>query len=325
MPEPTQMLLSTRISYYMGCQLGSLPTYRYPDQKPISNPIAPQFCPKSNLQGKYKPRTWHKATGCKIGPLGFKFFWASPPCMGNPARPPRKAAPGPLHAAISTVATAQILRASGYSAAEPAALRTLSDITGHYIASLGRAAAALAEARGRTEPNVADVVLALEGHAQGGGFPGASDPARPVLISGALAELAGFVAAVREVPFAKALPRREPGGRSKRWGSFAAAGEEPPLRHVPRWLPRFPAGWENQRNIRGRRCEAEAKKGEEEDTGEVVAVIPANGDSVTARRRAVPEEREKVSFSSSGKKRRRAEPDRCHDFGGLEKSAKMKG
>jgi transcription initiation factor TFIID subunit 8 len=232
--------------------------------------------------------------------------------MGNPARPPRKAAPGPLHAAISTVATAQILRASGYSAAEPAALRTLSDITGHYIASLGRAAAALAEARGRTEPNVADVVLALEGHAQGGGFPGASDPARPVLISGALAELAGFVAVVREVPFANALPRREAGGRSKRWESFAAAGEKPPLRHVPRWLPRFPTGWEDQRNIRGRRGEAAAKKSEEEeDTGEVVTVIPANGDSVTARRRSVPEEREKVSFSLSGKKRRREEPDRC--------------
>ena len=122
--------------------------------------------------------------------------------MGTPAKRSSNvagASPNPrrLQAAVSTVSTAQILRASGYSAA----LRALSDIAGRYIESLGRAATAFAEVHVRTEPNVADIVLALEDHALGG-FPGASDPAWPVLCSGALAELAGFVDAVKEVPFA---------------------------------------------------------------------------------------------------------------------------
>ncbi|OEL24972.1 hypothetical protein BAE44_0014009 [Dichanthelium oligosanthes] len=229
--------------------------------------------------------------------------------MGTPAKRPRDAAgtspiPSRLQAAVSTVSTAQILRASGYSAAEAPALRALSDIAGCYIESLGHAAAALAEAHGRTEPNVADAILALEEHALGG-FPGASDPARPVLCSGALAELAGFVAAVREVPFAKGLPRRDPGsGAGKVRESFAAAGAEPPLRHVPRWLPRFPEGWEARSHGHG-----EAAGKDEEDMREVSTVM-ANGNGV---RRAVPENREKVSFRLGEKRRRRrhvAPPER---------------
>ncbi|XP_062222324.1 transcription initiation factor TFIID subunit 8-like [Phragmites australis] len=230
--------------------------------------------------------------------------------MGTPARLPRDAAAAPLQAVVSTVSTAQILRASGYSAAEPAALRALSDIAGRYIASLGRAAVALAEARGRTEPNVADLVLALEDHAPDG-FPGASDPARPVLRSGALAELAGFVAAVREVPFAKPLPRRDSGGAGKGWESFMAAGREPPLRHVPRWLPRFPEGWEERTRGRG-----EVTTKDKEDTGEAVAVM-LNGNGGLEGRGAVPERREKVSFRVGKKKRRRVGPDKC--VGGFER------
>ncbi|XP_062220006.1 transcription initiation factor TFIID subunit 8-like [Phragmites australis] len=225
--------------------------------------------------------------------------------MGTPASPPRDAAAAPLQTAVATVSTAQILRASGYSAAEPSALRALSDIAGRYIASLGRTATALAGARGRTEPNIADLVLALEDHAPGG-FPGASDPARPVLRSGALAELAGFVAKVREVPFAKPLPRRDSGG-GKGCESFAAVGREPPLRHVPRWLPRFPERWEDR--VRGR-GELEAKT--EEDTGEAVTVmVNGDGNGGVEGRGAVPEKREKVWFRVGKKKRRRVGPDKC--------------
>ncbi|CAD6242846.1 unnamed protein product [Miscanthus lutarioriparius] len=219
--------------------------------------------------------------------------------MGTPAKHPR-AVPRHLQAAVSTVSTAQILRSSGYSAAEPTALRALSDIAGRYIASLGRAAAAFAEARGRTEPNVADAVLALEDHALGG-FPGASDPTRPLLCSGALAELAQFVAAVREVPFAKPLPRRDPGcGSSDGWESFAAAGREPRLRHVPQWLPCFPEGWEEQLRVR---CQEAAN--DEKDTGQVVTVMNGNG------KRGMPENREKLSFLL-GQKRQRVKPSDKH-------------
>jgi transcription initiation factor TFIID subunit 8 len=240
--------------------------------------------------------------------------------MGTQAKHPRDAAaasriPQRLQAAVATVSTAQILRASGYSAAEAAALRALSDIAGRYIESLGRAAASLAEAQGRTEPNVADVVLALEEHALDG-FPGASDPARPVLCSGALAELARFVDAVTEVPFAKPLPRRDPcSGAGKAWESFAAAEREPPLRHVPHWLPRFPEGWEER--LRGR---GEAAAKDDDDTGEVMTVMPNGIVLQNGRRAAVPENREKVSFRLREKRRRRHAVPPEQSGGALERS-----
>nr|CAB3486449.1 unnamed protein product [Digitaria exilis] len=211
--------------------------------------------------------------------------------MGTPVKRPFDAAaaspiPHRFQAAVSTISTAQILQASGYSAAEAAALRALSDIAGRYIKSLGRNAVAFAELHGRTEPNVANVVLALEEHMLGG-FPGASNPTRPVLCSGALTELARFVALVTEVPFAKPLPRRALGSSSSKvWESFMAAEREPLLRHVPHWLPRFPEGWDERLHSHG---EAASK---DKDTREEVTVI-ANGNLVENGRRAVLENREK--------------------------------
>ncbi|OEL17072.1 hypothetical protein BAE44_0021909, partial [Dichanthelium oligosanthes] len=248
-----------------------------------------------------------------------------------------------------------------------------------------------------------------------------SDPARSRLCSGALAELAGFVAAVRELPFAKGLPRRDPGsGAGKARESLAARAaveklvlgatarggfvrfkadipttiskgapdfcsvyvvnkgkvssqpnsiraaprvsplrsqiaapcqastgrrsidhhpaiparmsnssadsydhsfkmsqtpskwggsmhhtnfSQTPLRHVPRWLPHFPKGWEARPHGHG---EAAAK--DEEDIREVSTVM-ANGNGV---RRAVPENMENVSFRLGEKRRRRhvAPPER---------------
>ncbi|KAF0921499.1 hypothetical protein E2562_007036 [Oryza meyeriana var. granulata] len=248
--------------------------------------------------------------------------------MGTPAKAPRDAAghlPCILQDAVSTVSTAQILRSSGYTAAEPAALRALSDIAGRYVASLGSGASAIAETRGRTEPNLVDLILALEDHSLGG-FPGASDPGRPVLRSGALSELAGFVRAVREVPFAKPLPRRVGGPRGKAWESFAAAGREPPLKHVPRWLPCFPekpelepkatneeatAKWESRRRDEGKANPEEA-----------VAVKPS-GDGGECRG-LLPEKRGKVSFrvGEGAKKRRLGFDQQCG--GGFERFTEMR-
>ncbi|CAL4931507.1 unnamed protein product [Urochloa decumbens] len=244
--------------------------------------------------------------------------------MGTPAKRPRprdaaetSRIPRRFQDAVSTVSTAQILRASGYSAAEAAALLALSDIVGRYIESVGRAAAALTEAHGRAEPNVTDVVLALEEHALCG-FPGASDPARPVLCSGALTELAGFVATVMELPLAKPMPRRDLGSDAGTgWESFAAAEREPPLRHVPRWLPRFPKVWEER--LRGR-VEAAAK--DEEEGAVAVATLMANGDAVENGKRAVSEKREKVSFRLGEQRRWQhvVPPEKCG--GALERSVK---
>uniref|UniRef100_A0A0E0NJN9 Bromodomain associated domain-containing protein n=1 Tax=Oryza rufipogon TaxID=4529 RepID=A0A0E0NJN9_ORYRU len=211
--------------------------------------------------------------------------------------------------AVSRVSTAQILHSSGYTAAEPAALRALSDIAGRYVASLGRAASAIAEARGRTEPNLADLTLALEDHALGG-FPGASDPARPVLRSGALSELAGFVRVVREVPFPKPVPRRGGAPRGKAWESFAAAGKEPPPKHVPRWLPRFPDKPEPEPEPKAAYDEATARwearvRHEEEANAEEAVVLKPSVDGGGERRGVVPEKRGKVSFRVRAERKKR--------------------
>ncbi|KAG8059756.1 hypothetical protein GUJ93_ZPchr0002g25861 [Zizania palustris] len=230
--------------------------------------------------------------------------------MGTPARTPLDAEgtdhlPCTFQAALSAVCTVQILRASGYAAAEPAALRALSDIAGRYVASLGREALAIAEARGRTEPNLVDLTLALEDHAIGG-LPGASDPARPVLRSGALSELAGFVRAVREVPFAKPVPRRGGIPRGKGWESFAAAGKEPPLKHVPRWLPCFPEVQEAEAETKNEETTAkwEAWEAKEELTRDESVAAKPSGDG-EERRRVVPEKRGKVSFRLVDYKKKR--------------------
>lgn len=104
---------------------------------------------------------------------------------------------------------------------------------------------------------------------------------------------------VTEVPFAKPLPRRTLGSSiGKGWESFAATERELSLRHIPHWLPRFPEGWEEHLHSHG---EALAK---DEDTREVVTVM-ANGNIVENGRRAMLENREKVSFLLGDKRRQR--------------------
>ncbi|KAM0855525.1 hypothetical protein ACQ4PT_049712 [Festuca glaucescens] len=225
--------------------------------------------------------------------------------MGTPARDPSDAV-APLHGpqpAASTILTAQILHTSGFSAAKSAALHALSDITCRYITSLGRTAVAIAEARGRTEPNLLDLILSFEDHALVG-FLGASDPTRPVLHSGVLLELVGFAHLVREVQFMKLRPRM--GGwdsHRKGWESFAAAGKEPPLKHVPRWLPCFPE--EQEAKLEAKNEDETKARWEVRRVVEVEAeqMSMVNGHCMEGRG-AVPEKRGKVQFLMYGKKRR---------------------
>ncbi|OEL14509.1 hypothetical protein BAE44_0024472, partial [Dichanthelium oligosanthes] len=210
-------------------------------------------------------------------------------------------------------------------------------------AGLGRRRAAQAAADGlASRPG-----RGAQGRRQGrAGRRHQSDPARSGLCSGALTELAGFVAAVREVPFAMgclggirapALARRgrawrrarriyvdNKGKVSSQRNSIRAAPRvsllrsqiaaqcqamdhtnfsQTPLRHVPRWLPRFPKGWKARPH-----GHSEAAAKDEEDIREVSTVM-ANGNGV---RRAMPENMEKVSFRLGEKCRRRhvAPPER---------------
>ena len=61
------------------------------------------------------------------------------------------------------VACAQLAEAAGFASARRTALDVLSDATARYASSLGRAAKAYAEAAGRGEGNVSDVVRRLVG------------------------------------------------------------------------------------------------------------------------------------------------------------------
>ncbi|URD97554.1 BTP [Musa troglodytarum] len=214
-----------------------------------------------------------------------------PPTDPHPPSPPSAFA-----AALSNVAVAQICLSTGYTAAEPSALGALSDVAGRYILALGRSAAHIAAANGRTDANILDLVRAIEDLSAAHGFAGAADPTGPLLRSGALRGLMAFVQSVDEVPFPRPIRRDEnqetPGNQ---WTSFAAAGREPPFRHVPRWLPCFPEGQlgEEGKGI-GTREEVEKER-------TAMAVTDGEGKKIVE----LPAERGRVRFRMGGNRKRR--------------------
>ncbi|XP_020571585.1 transcription initiation factor TFIID subunit 8-like [Phalaenopsis equestris] len=174
-----------------------------------------------------------------------------PPLMAAAAAknqdPTTQPSTSPYAQAICRVAVAQICLNAGYSGAEAAALRVLTDIAGRYIKLLGCNAASAANSRGRTQPNIFDVVIALESAAASRGYAGASQVTRPLLRSAMLHELRAFMAAIDEIPFPLPIRRRTAIDEERKpIPSFAQVGKEPPMPHVPRWLPCFPDGWEKE-------------------------------------------------------------------------------
>ncbi|THU58566.1 hypothetical protein C4D60_Mb03t15700 [Musa balbisiana] len=125
-----------------------------------------------------------------------------PPTGPHPPSPPSA-----FPAALSNVAVAQICHSTGYTAAEPSALGALSDVAGRYILALGRSAAHIAAANGRTDANILDLVRAIVDLSAAHGFAGAADPTGPPLRSGALSGLMAFVQSVDEVPFPRPIRR----------------------------------------------------------------------------------------------------------------------
>ncbi|OAY72095.1 Transcription initiation factor TFIID subunit 8 [Ananas comosus] len=184
----------------------------------------------------------------------------------------------------------------------------LSDVAALYIEALARSAAGHANDRGRTDSNLLDLVRALEEleAAACGGFLGGSDPPRLLLRSSKLTELMAFVRDADEVPFAKPIRRRAGKGGERRRAppSFVEAGKEPPMPHVPRWLPCFPESWEGW----GRRGEKEMAAKEEKEEEMAVGM---GMDGVVKREESgvagvLPEERARVRFRiGAGSDRRR--------------------
>ncbi|KAG0449018.1 hypothetical protein HPP92_027557 [Vanilla planifolia] len=157
----------------------------------------------------------------------------------------------PYPSGICRIAVSQICLTAGYHGASPSALRALTDIAGRYIQTLASSAASHAVCHGRTQSNLIDLILALESLACARGFPGAADVSRPIFHSWVLRELQAFVEAVDEIPFPRPIRHGCAVGERRRTASFAEVGRDPPLPHVPRWLPCFPEGWERCEERKG--------------------------------------------------------------------------
>jgi transcription initiation factor TFIID subunit 8 len=144
--------------------------------------------------------------------------------------------------AVARAAIAQALEAAGFDCAHRSAVDALVDVVLCYVTHLGRSAAFHASLAGRALANECDIIQALEEvGADTDGFTGAAATGHCLVGSVVVRDLIAFVDSREEVPFARPLPRFPiPRAQSQPAASFAAAGRETGMRHVPEWLPAFP-------------------------------------------------------------------------------------
>ena len=124
--------------------------------------------------------------------------------------------------AIARVVVARVCQEMGFDAASSSALDTLGDVLLQYMEAAGAGTRAAAEAAGRTEGNLLDVLASL-------GDLGA--------------DMDGLMrhadVAEHELPFPRALPRLPVRKRPRATPSFRDVGEVPPP-HIPAFLPALP-------------------------------------------------------------------------------------
>jgi transcription initiation factor TFIID subunit 8 len=144
--------------------------------------------------------------------------------------------------AMARAAVAQALEAAGFDCVHRSAVDALVDVLLRYVTHLGRAAAFHANLAGRTLANECDIINSLE--EIGADFDGlagaASGGPRCLVGSGVVRDLMAFVDSKDELPFTRPLPRFPVPCAPQPAPSFAAAGRETGMRHVPDWLPVFP-------------------------------------------------------------------------------------
>ncbi|KAG8093059.1 hypothetical protein GUJ93_ZPchr0012g21641 [Zizania palustris] len=129
--------------------------------------------------------------------------------------------------AVARAAVAQALEATGFDCAHRSAVDALVDVVLHYVVHLGRGAAFNANLAGRALANEYDIIQALEEIGTVG--------------SGVVRDLMDYVQSSPEVPFVRPLPRFPvPRVEPQTTASFAVAGKESGMKHVPEWLPVFP-------------------------------------------------------------------------------------
>ncbi|KAF0887663.1 hypothetical protein E2562_002363 [Oryza meyeriana var. granulata] len=144
--------------------------------------------------------------------------------------------------AVARAAVAQALEAAGFDCAHRSAVDALVDVVLRYVVHLGRAAAFNANLAGRVLANEYDIIQALEEIGTDfDGFVGAATSDRCLVGSGVVKELMDYVESKPEVPFVRTLPRFPvPRVEPQPAQSFALAGKESGMKHVPEWLPVFP-------------------------------------------------------------------------------------
>ncbi|PKI43722.1 hypothetical protein CRG98_035884 [Punica granatum] len=142
--------------------------------------------------------------------------------------------------AIVRVGVGQICENEGFQAFQQFALDALSDIAIRYMLDIGKTAVSAANFAGRTEPNAFDIIHGIEHLCSIVGFSGASDVDRCLLSSGTAREILNYVEESKEIPFAYRLPSLPVLKDWRQSPSFLQSREEPPQKHIPSWLPKFP-------------------------------------------------------------------------------------
>ncbi|CAM0949426.1 unnamed protein product [Alopecurus aequalis] len=143
--------------------------------------------------------------------------------------------------AMARAAVAQALEAAGFDCTHRSAVDALVDVLLRYVTHLGRSAAFHANLAGRTLANEYDIIQSLEEIGTDfDGFAGAGTSGRCLVGSGVVRDLMAFVDSKDEVPFTRPLPRFPVPCAPQPAPSFAVAGRETGMRHVPDWLPVFP-------------------------------------------------------------------------------------
>lgn len=143
--------------------------------------------------------------------------------------------------AVARAAVAQALEAAGFDCTHRSAVDALVDVLLRYLTHLGRAAAFHANLAGRALANEYDIIQSLEEIGTDfDGFAGAGTSGRCLVGSGVVKDLMAFVDSKDEVPFTRPLPKFPIPRALQPTPSFAVAGRETGMRHVPEWLPAFP-------------------------------------------------------------------------------------
>ncbi|KAM0935280.1 putative bromodomain associated domain, histone-fold, transcription factor TFIID, subunit 8 [Dioscorea sansibarensis] len=142
---------------------------------------------------------------------------------------------------IAKIAVSQVCESSGFHGSRHSALDALADVLIRYIRDLGSTAHLYANLSGRTTCNVFDIIQGLEDLELSRWLPGASDIHRCVVGSGVVREITQFVSTSDENPFPRPVTSFPISRQPKSVPSSVQGGETPIGKHIPDWLPSFPA------------------------------------------------------------------------------------